>query len=271
MVAVDVAASGSSPLARGLLGDQQAAHAPRRIIPARAGFTRPMSSSMSPTGDHPRSRGVYSDFFPAMSVPCGSSPLARGLPVDTTFTRPSQRIIPARAGFTDPFHLLEVPRRDHPRSRGVYRASICASYSARGSSPLARGLLFRGLVKGGDLRIIPARAGFTRMLPVPRPLGEDHPRSRGVYFRSKMRPPLTRGSSPLARGLLGYFAGVGGAPRIIPARAGFTYWTWTPVRTHPDHPRSRGVYNYATCPHRKCIGIIPARAGFTYHSRGAGG
>ena len=51
--------NGSSPLARGL----QVLHRRRRrgpgIIPARAGFTPTPSSRSSPTGDHPRSRGVY--------------------------------------------------------------------------------------------------------------------------------------------------------------------------------------------------------------------
>ena len=181
MVAVDVAASGSSPLARGLLGDQQAAHAPRRIIPARAGFTRPMSSSMSPTGDHPRSRGVYSDFFPAMSVPCGSSPLARGL-------RP--RPVGHGRGHSD-----------HPRSRGVYQVDAGPVQSFRGSSPLARGL--RG-APGVDFAlegIIPARAGFTPTTPWRAGSDRDHPRSRGVYASKVLNLFPDWGSSPLARGL----------------------------------------------------------------------
>ena len=50
-----------------------------------------------------------------------------------------------------------------------------------GSSPLARGLRRgSGNVIPRD-RIIPARAGFTK-LPLPQQIvSEDHPRSRGVY------------------------------------------------------------------------------------------
>ena len=71
---------------------------------------------------------------------------------------------------------------DHPRSRGVYRTTDIATEAG--------------------WRIIPARAGFTRVDGV------------GLEW------PL--GSSPLARGLL--LCRLRGVPggRIIPARAGFT-------------------------------------------------
>ena len=73
------------------------------------------------------------------------------------------------------------------------------------------------------------------------------------------------------------------APRIIPARAGFTSPIWVTAFTSQDHPRSRGVYDYrppqaagslgssplarglpaAARPAPAPSGIIPARAGFT--------
>ena len=52
-----------------------------------------------------------------------------------------RRIIPARAGFTNPKAFEKGIGRDHPRSRGVYH-------------------LTRNTHKV-PLRIIPARAGFT--------------------------------------------------------------------------------------------------------------
>ena len=55
--------------------------------------------------------------------------------------------------------------QDHPRSRGVYTRSPGAPRRWRGSSPLARGLLGCALLEGGVVRIIPARAGFTRVRP----------------------------------------------------------------------------------------------------------
>ena len=74
------AASGSSPLARGLLAGGPRCCWPGRIIPARAGFTASPRRRGGAWPDHPRSRGVYE-----------ADGSVRGLP---------ERIIPARAGFT---------------------------------------------------------------------------------------------------------------------------------------------------------------------------
>ena len=153
----------------------------------------------------------------------GSSPLARGLLILPWDGRVGERIIPARAGFTNRATPLGSGCTDHPRSRGVYPVRGGANSCLRGSSPLARGLHgFRCAppVRGG---IIPARAGFTPCSPSRSPTHPDHPRSRGVYM-----DPGSPGSTD---------------PRIIPARAGFTP-SWPATLTPPpDHPRSRGVYS----------------------------
>ena len=59
-------AQGSSPLARGLLARGPKLTDRSGIIPARAGFTHthPCRSLLGP--DHPRSRGVYRFWFPAL-------------------------------------------------------------------------------------------------------------------------------------------------------------------------------------------------------------
>ena len=74
--------SGSSPLARGLRAGSSPGMRTRRIIPARAGFTRPLPSHGREAGDHPRSRGVYAPRTHPGRARCW--------------------IIPARAGFTPP-------------------------------------------------------------------------------------------------------------------------------------------------------------------------
>ena len=51
--------TGSSPLARGLLGHALGVEPADGIIPARAGFTRRGRSAGRRGPDHPRSRGVY--------------------------------------------------------------------------------------------------------------------------------------------------------------------------------------------------------------------
>ena len=133
--------TGSSPLARGLLSAVYSSSGRKGIIPARAGFTPHAGQCVMPIWDHPRSRGVYAGLLRSASRIAGSSPLARGLPLCSTRTFCSFRIIPARAGFT---------------STGDWSAK-----DNDGSSPLARGLR-DGMGPAYSFRgIIPARAGFT--------------------------------------------------------------------------------------------------------------
>ena len=153
--------AGSSPLARGLPRTSTSTNAGRRIIPARAGFTRTGSARHAPPRDHPRSRGVYGAPSSSQVPWLGSSPLARGLLSGRLVVPGLRGIIPARAGFTSPVARPVEPGTDHPRSRGVYSWSPATWPNAWGSSPLARGLLV--CFASNDLRhgIIPARAGFT--------------------------------------------------------------------------------------------------------------
>ena len=234
--------NGSSPLARGLRIGEVGGAAASRIIPARARFTSQPWRSCIDSPDHPRSRGVYSTVMPAGSLRQGSSPLARGLPEILHSRHECSRIIPARAGFTAQSGSRPAPRRDHPRSRGVYISGSVHLNRSTGSSPLARGLPVQHPYNHSRRGIIPARAGFT----LPHHPGTwsvgDHPRSRGVYPSVQADCNDPAGSSPLARGLL---QDLGLAPEktgIIPARAGFTCWPPKLASSSGDHPRSRGVY-----------------------------
>ena len=173
----------------------------------------------------------------------GSSPLARGLPVDGVAQGDHVGIIPARAGFTAVAGPGVLGGQDHPRSRGVYRIPVGGDPIEEGSSPLARGLPRLG---HEDLRT-----------------GVDHPRSRGVYQSYAVSWTGAPGSSPLARGLRPVWVRHVGRPGIIPARAGFTPGTHTGVGPWGDHPRSRGVYSGWPIHCVSAMGIIPARAGFT--------
>jgi len=174
-------------------------------------------------------------------------------------------------------------RWDHPRSRGVYDRRDVGWRRTRGSSPLARGLLWAHIAPPNPQRIIPARAGFTPDWITSCGGATDHPRSRGVYHGKILSTPDNRGSSPLARGLPVPLNVSGISARIIPARAGFTCSGTVSRRSRWDHPRSRGVYDRdiqeltalrgssplarglplakaAAMARRR---IIPARAGFT--------
>ena len=70
-----------------------------------------------------------------------------------------------------------------------------------GSSPLARGLLTELRRLSEEVRIIPARAGFTIIASTVDLELPDHPRSRGVYVVTSGKGTDFMGSSPLARGL----------------------------------------------------------------------
>ena len=254
---------GSSPLARGLpdfaVGDRPAVG----IIPARAGFTwRPITPPGYP-GDHPRSRGVYATHPGHPRPGMGSSPLARGLRRIAALVVVMVGIIPARAGFTAFRFVRTFVRRDHPRSRGVYRVARFVSSRVAGSSPLARGLPPAPPVARERLGIIPARAGFTVSPASVLAVRADHPRSRGVYATRATLRRRPSGSSPLARGLRTGPDRGAECRRIIPARAGFTPTPPAPSPTPTDHPRSRGVYRDRSRATRPPPWIIPARAGFT--------
>jgi len=172
---------GSSPLARGLLRRAPSFAVTRRIIPARAGFTFPLTTTSTCPTDHPRSRGVYDEHGDGLVGDTGSSPLARGLLGAAVPPLPGVRIIPARAGFTLASSGRYLSDPDHPRSRGVYQYGTVATRTGWGSSPLARGLRGPWGRSGGLLGIIPARAGFTTSTGGPAWGAPDHPRSRGVY------------------------------------------------------------------------------------------
>ena len=199
----------------------------------------------------------------------GSSPLARGLQDGRDHALLQSGIIPARAGFTPSGPCLRSWTRDHPRSRGVYTVRTLSPLLDAGSSPLARGLRHDQLRGRNVTGIIPARAGFTVLRP-PRLRGpSDHPRSRGVYPGRRPSPSATRGSSPLARGLL-----VGrNVPvqhdGIIPARAGFTRGRSDVRPDGGDHPRSRGVYPLSLHAHPADQGSSPLARGLRRHGRTA--
>ena len=132
---------GSSPLARGLLCAVARGWRWSGIIPARAGFTLVDATLTYCCRDHPRSRGVYLTTSERSSPGVGSSPLARGLHMETTQQGDAGGIIPARAGFAPAAALKRLQQT--------------------GSSPLARGLHQSATVWTAAWRIIPARAGFT--------------------------------------------------------------------------------------------------------------
>ena len=215
-----------SPVRRSPQGRPGQAHHEERIIPARAGCTWRLSVVYFSRKDHPRSRGVHSRAWPALtwsvrSEP-GSSPLARGAPGADGWWAAVPGIIPARAGCTVWAPRATEEDADHPRSRGVHSGAVSLLQGGEGSSPLARGARrwLRRLTP--TVRIIPARAGCTMWSAISQRAFSDHPRSRGVHRRLHLPFRHPRGSSPLARGAHGDPWATTEPAWIIPARAGCT-------------------------------------------------
>ena len=109
-----------------------------------------------------RSRGVHLVMLSRSISSAGSSPLARGSRDALGGGLDDRGIIPARAGFTGRSSAPRSRGPDHPRSRGVYACGTVLPRETDGSSPLARGLHIRDQHLVHVVRIIPARAGFTR-------------------------------------------------------------------------------------------------------------
>ena len=172
---------GSSPLSRGIPPMRRTQLVHRRIIPALAGNTRSVLSSLDRCPDHPRSRGEYFTDTCWGGCGTGSSPLSRGIPGPIETHTLEHGIIPALAGNTEWHSTQSDACPDHPRSRGEYRYLPFATGSEYGSSPLSRGIRrHRGGIER-CLRIIPALAGNTTMTNTVCKTTKDHPRSRGEY------------------------------------------------------------------------------------------
>ena len=115
--------AGSSPLARGTPTATAARIVTSRFIPARAGNTTCSGSAPSAMSVHPRSRGEHCTTGTGGRSASGSSPLARGTPLDGLPGWALPRFIPARAGNTPAaLHSHRSPPV-HPRSRGEHPAS----------------------------------------------------------------------------------------------------------------------------------------------------
>ena len=173
----------------------------------------------------------------------GSSPLSRGIPVNTAPRSSAAGIIPALAGNTHPPDGSVWRLLDHPRSRGEYALDSRLTRETNGSSPLSRGIPRNSTSPSTCSGIIPALAGNTATPSRRAGTCPDHPRSRGEYSFANPMGLYENGSSPLSRGIPGLPTRNGPCTRIIPALAGNTSFQWELTLGRWDHPRSRGEYS----------------------------
>ena len=152
---------GSSPRGRGKLIPIERGLLVERLIPARAGKTKPTASSHQASTAHPRAGGENNSARSDARGIAGSSPRGRGKRGRRQGLDHGIGLIPARAGKTALPHSWQMRRPAHPRAGGENRKRADTEQWRCGSSPRGRGkpeLLHRG---GHSDGLIPARAGKT--------------------------------------------------------------------------------------------------------------
>ena len=173
------AMDGSSPLARGTLTVILFVIFKLRFIPACAGNSVIALQAPFYGAVHPRLRGELGLGVIRYANPAGSSPLARGTPLEPLTGFTTERFIPACAGNSTIGSLTGPQNSVHPRLRGELNWQAKPSRTSGGSSPLARGTrahFIRSLSVG---RFIPACAGNSVMTDNLLIDPTVHPRLRG--------------------------------------------------------------------------------------------
>ena len=195
-----VRVGGSSPRGRGKLDQRRAAQGLGGLIPAWAGKTRPPRACGPDSRAHPRVGGENTTGSHSAGEPPGSSPRGRGKQPRHERRTAHPRLIPAWAGKTCPFGVVEAFPGAHPRVGGENGGEVCRSDGHGGSSPRGRGKLTGALLSNGDRRLIPAWAGKTTTCSRCASVSPAHPRVGGENSQAEeMMRPRT-GSSPRRRG-----------------------------------------------------------------------
>ena len=148
-------------------------------------------------------------------------------------------------GETPAAHGNYAGARAHPRMRGENIGASSPWRRIHGSSPHARGKLNHEVGRFFYIRLIPACAGKTTRPPPTRLPPTAHPRMRGENITLPRRITAPGGSSPHARGKLGFLVGIVFIVGLIPACAGKTGLADCVWTDPPAHPRMRGE-NYVT-------------------------
>ena len=231
---------GSSPLTRGKHVRRSDRRDRRRLIPAHAGKTTNARQVSPSTRAHPRSRGENAAIAAMTRTMGGSSPLTRGKRRVHGVTERFVGLIPAHAGKTRLGTKRARRSTAHPRSRGENLPASWSMLVPPGSSPLTRGKHRKISGRDTRVRLIPAHAGKTAVLPRKSWCHRAHPRSRGENARAAGETTFHAGSSPLTRGKHPHRQAIGGPHGLIPAHAGKTGYDAAISARIWAHPRSRG-------------------------------
>ena len=202
----------------------------------------------------------------------GSSPRARGTLAFVGGCSGGRRFIPAGAGNTPRHNDARLERAVHPRGRGEHLLECRHATPSAGSSPRARGTLFRSLSRMGGRRFIPAGAGNTGCIRRTLLPASVHPRGRGEHPNCSVLHRRWAGSSPRARGTQRQRAhrALAGA-RFIPAGAGNTHDVVCELHRRAVHPRGRGEHDVEAVPRQGVAGSSPRARGTQGLGGGEGG
>ena len=213
---------GSSPRVRGKYPGHCVLLCAGRLIPARAGKTRPRTACGTWPRAHPRACGENPARLAACGITGGSSPRVRGKPCYVISVTVPARLIPACAGKTSSKSNRVPPASAHPRVCGENRAAACWRCQPSGSSPRVRGKLSNMGSFQGCSGLIPACAGKTSVCLRWNWVGRAHPRVCGENVADKSKTGKVDGSSPRVRGKPKIHSWASVDDRLIPACAGKT-------------------------------------------------
>ena len=213
---------GSSPRARGALGEPVADELADRLIPASAGSTNRPTRTCGAQWAHPRERGEHFNAVRARIYGGGSSPRARGARIHHPGGATGPGLIPASAGSTRAPPARWRPTPAHPRERGEHWLPP-GGPDLDAAHPRERG--------EHRCRCSPTLA--TR---------RAHPRERGEHAGNLTVLPFRSGSSPRARGARLLSRQQRGGGGLIPASAGSTGTAGSAGRRWRAHPRERGEH-----------------------------
>ena len=191
---------GSSPRMRGTPFPHLRFVVPVGIIPAHAGNTSRPCMMPSLVQDHPRACGEHPYHALACSLRRGSSPRMRGTRGHVRSNGEVGGIIPAHAGNTHIMLSHVVCDGDHPRACGEHVVTFAPMVKSAGSSPRMRGTLNPATPEVDQTGIIPAHAGNTQCIRLPRMERRDHPRACGEHSSGIGMMRYGTGSSPRMRG-----------------------------------------------------------------------
>ena len=152
---------GSSPPVRGAHTVCPIPRRPAGLIPARAGSTAAICSSVTCSGAHPRPCGEHSSSLSLPITPSGSSPPVRGARHPDRQLLQPRGLIPARAGSTVGRCGQGCGAWAHPRPCGEHERIWAVTGVDTGSSPPVRGALSIVELLIFAFGLIPARAGST--------------------------------------------------------------------------------------------------------------